>query len=202
MNKVRVAAVQFEHANGNKEKPGNDPEICDGSRAENVRIIAFPECCITGYWFLRNLSEQELLELAEPAFSGPSSLFLMELSQKYNMTIGAGLLEEDGGRMYNTYIVAMPNGEFRKHRKIHAFESDFIHEGDSLTVFDTPHGCKVGVLICYDNNIIENVRMTALLGAQIILAPTRPVAAAPMIPTSWGSSIWNCGGTGKRTRRP
>ncbi len=172
MDIVRVAAIQFEHANGNKGKNLETIQrfVMEAAR-ENVQVIAFPECCITGYWFLRSLSEQELLELAEPAFSGPSSLFLMELSQKYNMTIGAGLLEEDGGKMYNTYIIAMPNGEFRKHRKIHAFESDFIHEGDSLTVFDTPHGCKVGILICYDNNIIENVRMTALLGAQIILAP-------------------------------
>ncbi len=43
--------------------------------------------------------------------------------------------------------------------------------GDAYTVFDTPHGCRVGVLICYDNNIGENVRLTALQGADILLAP-------------------------------
>jgi predicted amidohydrolase len=30
---------------------------------------------------------------------------------------------------------------------------------------------KCGIVICYDNNIIENVRATALLGAQIIFMP-------------------------------
>ena len=30
---------------------------------------------------------------------------------------------------------------------------------------------KCGILICYDNNIIENVRATALLGADIIFMP-------------------------------
>ena len=29
----------------------------------------------------------------------------------------------------------------------------------------------MGVLICYDNNIIENVRITALQGAEVLLAP-------------------------------
>ena len=32
-------------------------------------------------------------------------------------------------------------------------------------------GWKCGILICYDNNIIENVRATSLLGADIIFAP-------------------------------
>jgi predicted amidohydrolase len=33
------------------------------------------------------------------------------------------------------------------------------------------HGWKCGILICYDNNIIENVRATKLLGADIIFMP-------------------------------
>ena len=32
-------------------------------------------------------------------------------------------------------------------------------------------GHRLGILICYDNNIGENVRMTALAGAEILLAP-------------------------------
>ena len=171
-DQVRVAAVQFEHENGNKD--ANYKKIASfvrGAKKENIDIIAFPEGCITGYWFWRNLGEPELLSLAEPVFTGPSSIFLMGLSKEYGITIGAGLLENDGGKMYNTYVAAMPDGRFAKHRKIHAFESDHINAGDSLTVFDDPHGCRVGILTCYDNNIIENVRMTALLGAQIIMAP-------------------------------
>jgi len=173
MNKtIRAAAVQFEHASG--DKGSNLKKIrnfASDAAKEGVEILVFPEGCVTGYWFLRNLSERQLLDLAEPAFTGPSSVFLSELSQQYGMTIGAGLVENDGGKLYNAYIVATPDGRFYRHRKIHAFESDFINAGDDLTVFDSPHGCRVGVLICYDNNIGENVRMTALKGAQIILAP-------------------------------
>ena len=32
-------------------------------------------------------------------------------------------------------------------------------------------GCKIGFLICYDNNLPENVRATTLLGAEIIFMP-------------------------------
>ena len=46
-----------------------------------------------------------------------------------------------------------------------------MSSGDQFTVFDTPHGWRAGVLICYDNNLVENVRATALLGAEVLLAP-------------------------------
>lgn len=88
------------------------------------------------------------------------------------MTIGAGLVEiADDGTLYNSYVVAMPDGTFANHRKIHCFVSEHLGSGDQYTVFDSPHGCKIGVLICYDNNIGENSRITALKGAEILLAP-------------------------------
>ena len=46
-----------------------------------------------------------------------------------------------------------------------------IQSGTEYTVFDTPQGWRVGILICYDNNVTENGRITALLGADLILAP-------------------------------
>jgi predicted amidohydrolase len=42
--------------------------------------------------------------------------------------------------------------------------------GNEYTVFELK-GWKCGILICYDNNVIENVRATALLGAEIIFMP-------------------------------
>jgi len=170
---IRVAAVQFEHAPGDKEANGKKIQgFAQKAADEGVSMIVFPECCITGYWHLRNLSREEIEALSEPVFEGPSSQFLMGLAKKHSITVGAGLIEKaEDGTMYNTYVVAMPNGEFAKHRKIHAFISEHIACGSEYTVFDTPDGCHVGVLICYDNNIGENVRITALKGAEILLAP-------------------------------
>jgi len=173
MRNIRVAAVQFEHADG--DKAANFAKIRTFVREaarQQAEILAFPECCITGYWFLRNRSREELMALAEPVPQGPSTTSLLDLSREHGMTIGAGLVElDEAGLLHNTYVVAMPDGTWRRHRKIHAFESDHIVPGSEFTVFDTPHGCRLGVLICYDCNINENVRITALMGADVLLAP-------------------------------
>jgi predicted amidohydrolase len=170
---IRVAAVQFEHAAGDKAANlGKIRAFVQEAAAEGVEIIAFPECCITGYWFLRHLSREDFTALAEPIPGGPSTQELVALSREHGMTIGAGLIEAaPDGTLYKAYVVAMPNGEVRTHHKLHAFVSEYLTCGSEYTVFDTPHGCRVGVLICYDCNIIENVRITALMGAEILLAP-------------------------------
>ncbi len=88
------------------------------------------------------------------------------------MAIGAGFIEKGSdGRLYNAYAICMPDGKRHIHRKLHAFEHPDIARGNDLTVFDTPWGVRVGVLICWDNNLVENARITALLGADILLAP-------------------------------
>jgi len=173
MRDIRAAAVQFEHVPNDKET--NREKIrrfVEEAAGKHVEIIAFPECCITGYWHLRHLAREELVSLAEAIPDDASTQFLRELSKKYSMSIGAGLVEKaEDGKLYNTYVVAMPSGEWKKHRKIHAFISEYISCGSEYTVFDTPHGCQVGILICYDNNISENVRITTLKGAEILLSP-------------------------------
>lgn len=173
MQDIRVAAVQMQHAPG--DKGANLAKIrlfTEQAAAQNAQIVAFPECCISGYWHLRKLSRSELTALAEPVVDGPSSKFLQKLAVENVITVGAGLIEVDSvGKLYNTYVVAMPDGKFAWHRKLHAFVNEHLTCGDKYTVFDTPHGVRVGVLICYDNNIIENARATALLGAEVLLAP-------------------------------
>ena len=170
---LRAAVVQFEHAAGDKAANFAKVERFAAAAArQRVHLLAFAECCLTGYWFLRNLSRDQLLALAEPVPDGPSTQRLLDLARRYDMTIGAGLVERDGdSRLYNAYVVALPDGRHARHRKIQSFESDHISPGDAYTVFDTPDGVRVGVLICYDNNIVENVRITALRGAQVLLAP-------------------------------
>jgi predicted amidohydrolase len=137
-----------------------------------VELLVFPEMCISGYWHVRKLSREEVKSLAEPVPSGPSTQELLALSSRYGMTIGAGLIElADDGTLYNAYVVAMPDGNVARHRKLHCFISKHMASGNEYTVFDIPQGARVGVLICYDNNIGENVRITALQGAEILLAP-------------------------------
>src|ERR671915_2401423 len=91
---LRVASVQFESAPGDKEANFRKIEaFVQEAGRQNVRLIIFPECCITGYWFIRNLSTKALAQMAEPIFDGPSSRRLIELAKRFGMTIGAGVGE-------------------------------------------------------------------------------------------------------------
>ena len=170
---LRVAAVQMESKAADKAANFARMEsFVEEAARQGVRLIVFPECCITGYWFVRHLSRAELEELAEPVLGGESSQRLIGLAQQYGMSIGAGLIEAgEDGVFYNSYVVAMPNGEARCHRKLQAFEHSLIRSGSEYTVFDLPDGFRAAVLICYDNNLNENGRIAALLGAEIMIAP-------------------------------
>ncbi len=196
MRDICVASVQFEHAPGDKE--ANLKKIqgfVKKAEEQNVEMIVFPECCITGYWHLRHLSREDLKVLAEPVYDGQSSKIIISMAKKHQMTIGAGLIEiAEDGKLYNTYIIAMPNGECRSHRKIHAFISEHVSSGSEYTVFDTPYGCRAGVLICYDNNIGENVRITALKGAEILIAPHQTGGCSTKNPNTMGKvdkTLWD-----------
>jgi predicted amidohydrolase len=170
---LRVASVQMESQPADKAANLATMEtFVRHAAAEGARLVLFPECCITGYWFIRNLSAGQLAELAEPVPTGPSVTRVLELARTFGVTVGAGLVEAAGkGVFHNTYVVATPDGAIHRHRKLHAFEHAAIQSGAELTVFDLPEGWRVGVLICYDCNLVENVRLTALQGAEILLAP-------------------------------
>lgn len=177
-NPLRVASVQFESAPADKDANFAKIELFAAqAAAQGARLAVFPECCITGYWFVRNLSVPELATIAEPIPDGPSVRRLVALARKLNLAIGAGLFETAAEStpatpaFHNSYVVALPDGTVHCHRKLHAFEHDAVKSGSEFTVFDLPDGFRAAVLICYDNNIGENVRLVALRGAEVLIAP-------------------------------
>jgi predicted amidohydrolase len=172
-DRLRVAAVQMESTDGGKAANFAKVEaFARQAAAQGAELIVFPECCLTGYWFIRKLTREQLRALAEPFPDGPSTQRIRELSRQTGLTIGAGFVEAAGANVFhNSYIVALPDGTVKCHRKLHAFEHELIASGSEYTVFDLPGGFRAAILICYDNNIIENGRICALRGADVIIAP-------------------------------
>lgn len=172
MRKIRIATGQFEHCSGDKEENLKRMEqLVATAAAQGADAIAFHECCITGYTFARKLSRQQMLELAEYIPQGNSITHLQQMAAKYNIAILAGLFEKDENDcLYKAYVCVDPTGLIAKFRKLHPFINPYLTPGDSYCIFDLK-GWKCGILICYDNNIAENVRATKLLGAEIIFMP-------------------------------
>ncbi len=172
MEPVRIATAQFEHKSGNKqfnlERIG---ELSAEASRQGAKVIAFHECSITGYTFARNLSRKEMLDLAEPLPEGKSITKLQKIAIENDITILAGLFEKDrNDSLYKAYVCVDKMGVVAKYRKLHPFINPHLTAGNQYCVFKL-HGWKCGILICYDNNITENVRATSLLGADIIFMP-------------------------------
>ena len=120
---LRVASVQFQHRAGDKAyNLARIAAFVAAARARQVRLVAFPEMCISGYWHVRNLDQAGLEALAEP-LAGPSLAAVAALARQSGVAIGAGWLERaDDGRLFNSYALCMPDGACPVHRKLHAFE--------------------------------------------------------------------------------
>jgi 5-aminopentanamidase len=172
MDKIKIATAQFENRSG--DKAYNLSVIDDLSKKaarDGAQVIAFHECSITGYTFARHLSREQMLDLAEMIPEGDSIDKLISLARKNDIILLAGLFEKDiDDNLFKAYVCVDKNGLIAKYRKLHPFINPYINPGDQYCVFEL-HGWKCGILICYDNNIIENVRATRLLGADIIFMP-------------------------------
>ncbi len=171
MQEIRAGVAQFEARDGDKAyNLAVIEELTRRAASQAAGIVLFHECSISGYTFLETLSRDEMAAIAEPVPGGPGVERLREIAAAFGTIVSAGLVEHADGRYYNCQVVVSGEGLLAKHRKIHEFISPHIDCGDRYTVFDAL-GCRFGMLTCYDNNLPENGRMTAMLGAGIILAP-------------------------------
>jgi predicted amidohydrolase len=195
MEKIKISTAQFENRSGDKVfNLSRIEDLAEKAALDGSRIIAFHECSVTGYTFARHLSKSEMLKLAEFVPDGPTISRLTQIAAKNNIVVLAGLFEKDSDKkLYKTYVCVDKNGLVAKHRKLHPFINKYLTPGDGYCIFDIS-GWKCGILICYDNNVIENVRATTLLGANIIFMPhvtmctpsTRP-GAGFVDPGLWGN---------------
>lgn len=172
MDTIRMATAQFEHRSADKAYNLGAIDRLTAIAAQNgARAVAFHECSVSGYTFARRLTREQLLDIAEPIPEGRSIESLITIAQKHQVHVLAGLFEKDSdGNIFKAYVCVNGNGLVAKFRKLHPFINPHILPGNEYCVFEI-EGWTCGILICYDNNIIENVRATRLLGAEIIFMP-------------------------------
>src|SRR6187399_2026436 len=172
MENIKIATAQFENKSNDKDyNLSIIDKLSKQAAHQGAKMIAFHECSISGYTFARNLSRSQMLELAEIIPGGKSIDKLIQIAEKNNIAVLAGLFEKDkDDNLFKAYVCVDKHGVVAKHRKLHPFINPHLLPGDQYTVFEF-EGWKCGILICYDNNVIENVRATTLLGANMIFMP-------------------------------
>lgn len=171
MKQLRIAAAQFEPKDGDKAyNLSVIDRLSKEAKEQGAQVVSFHEMSITAYTFFKDLDQQAVLDLAEAVPEGESVQQLIKIAAKYDIHLLAGLVEVDGGKIYNTYVCVNGNGIVAKFSKLHPFISTYMSPGNEYVTFQIKDW-TCGILICYDNNIVENVRATTLLGADIIFAP-------------------------------
>ena len=167
MRTMRVAAVSMNGFLGKPERVLKAIDSwCEQAVAENAELVLFPELVIHGH------CTPNTWALAEPVPDGPSVSALVSIAKRHRLLLCAGMSEKERDIVYNTQILAGPDGYIGKQRKLHLSRDEGFHYkgGRDITVFDIGP-CKVGIVICYDNQFPEISRVLALRGAEVILMP-------------------------------
>ena len=136
-----------------------------------AELVVLPELCDSGYVFT---AEAEARALAAPATDSPTLREWQELAGRYATTIAGGFCElGDDGLVYNSAAVVGRDGVLAVYRKAHLWDAEKLvfTPGDAPPpVVGLPFG-RVGLMICYDLEFPEWVRLPALAGADLIAAP-------------------------------
>jgi 5-aminopentanamidase len=169
---VRVGCYQFNPAFG--KKADNLNKVLQAAKYIDLDLLVLPEFFATGYQFT---SKDEVVELSEEVPGGVTTKTLCELSHEKGFYVVAGLPERDGGRFFNSAVLAGPEGFIGTYRKTHLFfeEKLYFSPGDTgFRVWDTTKG-RIGIMICFDWFFPESMRSLALMGADIIAHPSNLV---------------------------
>jgi predicted amidohydrolase len=170
---LNIGFIQFNPVLGNAtENISRLQPLVEKAKCAHLAVI--PELANSGYNFE---SREQAFGLSEDVSRSLFVEFIVAKAREQNMFIVAGINERSEDKLYNSAILAGPNGLVGKYRKVHLFmnERDFFERGESEPeVYDTGL-CRTGMLICFDWIFPEFWRILALKGADIICHPSNLV---------------------------
>jgi 5-aminopentanamidase len=153
--------------------------------AAQAALVVLPELCDSGYVFgaVAVKAQAEAGALASPADDSDTLRQWHALAAEHQLVIVGGFCERGAdGRLYNSAALVDASGTRAVYRKAHLWDQEKLvfTPGDAPPpVVDTAIG-RVAVMICYDVEFPEWVRLAALNGADLIAAPVNwPYAARP-----------------------
>jgi len=180
---VVVAVAQLALAVGNLDA---NRQVARSAIAEaaaaGARLVVLPELSDSGYVFS---DASEARALASPAASGATLREWRSLAARHNLTIAGGFCElGPDGKLYDSAAIVDASGTRTVYRKAHLWDAEkkIFTPGDGTPpVVELPFG-NVGLMICYDLEFPEWVRLAALGGADLIAVPVNWAASGSPAP--------------------
>lgn len=142
--------------------------------AIGAELLVAPELATTGYAL-----DTRTDAFAEPA-DGPIVARLKAITAETGIAVVAGFPERDGGAVYNSAVLARPDGSAEFYRKCHLYgdmERRAFRASDAPPAVFELNGLKAAMVICYDVEFPEFVRAAALCGAELLIVPTALAAS-------------------------
>ena len=170
-----VAACQLDLRIG--EVDGNRQAAVDAIGAaagDGAQIVVLPELSDTGYVFG---GRDEAAVLADP--EGTLAVWRQAAASTGTVVVG-GLCDRTGDALVNGAAVVDGSGVLARYAKAHLWDRErevFVAGGGPPAVVDTPFG-RLGVMVCYDLEFPEWVRLAAEAGTEILAVPVNWPRAA------------------------
>jgi 5-aminopentanamidase len=147
--------------------------------ADDADVVVLPELANSGYVFR---DPEEARALAEPV-SGPTVQAWLRLASRHDLVIVGGLCElDDEAQVRNSAVMLDRDGVLAVYRKAHLWDAEpdsFLAGTDPPPVVETRAG-RLSMMICYDADFPEWVRLAGLAGADVLCLPTNwPVCGEP-----------------------
>lgn len=137
---------------------------------QGAQVVVLPELVQSGYLFA---DRDEALSLSETT-DGPTLRLWTALAKELNVVVAGGFCERlQGDALANSAAMIDPQGLRAVYRKAHLWDAEseiFSPGNEAPPVVETVHG-RIGMLICYDLEFPEWVRLPALAGAELLCAP-------------------------------
>lgn len=138
---------------------------------QGADIVVLPELANSGYVFE---DAAELHSVAEP-IDGATIREWEALAKELRLVIVSGFAElGTDGNVYNSGVLIDETGLRAVYRKVHLWNGEktwgFTPGSQPPPVVDTPHG-RIGLMVCYDLEFPEWVRLVALAGAELLCGP-------------------------------
>ena len=132
-------------------------------------VVVLPELVSSGYVFRSRAEAQASAETAD----GPTLALWARLAARHEIVIVGGFCEIADGVLFNSAALVDPGGLRWVYRKAHLWDAEsrwFTPGSMPPPVIPTRFG-RIAVMICYDLEFPEWVRLPALDGAQLLCAP-------------------------------
>jgi predicted amidohydrolase len=172
MSAITVACCQVALAVGEGERNRATLQAAIRDAAgRGAQVVVVPELAPSGYVFAETA---EARALAEPV-DGPTLTAWSALAAELGVVIAGGFPElGPGGDVHNSAALVDPDGVRAVYRKAHLWDREtlvFTPGSEPPPVVNTAFG-RLGLVVCYDLEFPEWVRLPALAGAELLCAPT------------------------------